>query len=58
MRALPGWRLRALVFRRTLAAPVPDVDAALVEAQMQRATDVRLERGACLTTQGEPADAW
>lgn len=55
---LAARRLRARVFRRTLATLVQDVDTALVDALLQRATEVQLERGACLMTQGEPADSW
>lgn len=51
-------RLHTLVFRRTLAALVQGMDGALVDALVQRATEVQLERGACLMQQGDGADAW
>ncbi len=55
---LAAWRLHMLVFRRTLATLVQGMDGAVVEALAQRATELRLERGACLMRQGEAADAW
>jgi len=55
---LAAWRLHTLVFRRTLATLVQGMEAALVEALVQRATELRLERGACLMQQGDAADAW
>ncbi|MDO9072137.1 MAG: cyclic nucleotide-binding domain-containing protein [Rubrivivax sp.] len=55
---LAARRLRALVFRRTLAALLQEGDARLVEALVLRATEVLLERGSCLMKQGDAADAW
>jgi predicted acylesterase/phospholipase RssA/CRP-like cAMP-binding protein len=51
-------RLRALIFRRTVAELVPGLDAAPLDALVSAATEVVLERSACLMAQGDVADAW
>ena len=51
-------RLRTLIFRRAVVDLVPGLDAAPLDALVRAATEVALERGACLMAQGEIADAW
>ena len=51
-------RLRTLIFRRTVAALAQGMDAALLDELVSGATEVVLERGACLMRQGDVADAW
>lgn len=51
-------RLRRIIFRRTVDALLAGMEPALVDALIAAATEVVLERGACLFSQGDVADAW
>lgn len=55
---LAARRLRARVFRRTLSTLLQGMDATPVDTLAQGATELLLERGACLMRQGDAADAW
>lgn len=51
-------RLRHIVFRRTVDGLLQGMEPALVDAFVASASEVVLERGACLFSQGDAADAW